>query len=157
MKFDAFKAFKRSTHQLLAICVLPLAACVPSLMPLTIQMAENPERVANLSTAELCQTIRISENSADWSESDKKAAYDLLRKRGFSKRDADLISDKGEYYGTGMTYKGLVCSTGTPTRVNKSFYQYSGHNWQVVLGDHSDFVYLRGNGTESGMKVTSWN
>lgn len=140
-----------------ALCLISLAACVSSVMPLSVQIADNPERVAQLSTAELCNTIRVSENMPNWTSKDEKIAYDMLRKRGFSMRDAELIAEKGEFYGTRMTYQGLVCSTGTPTQVNKSFYQYSGHQWQVVLGEYSDFVYLEGDGTEAGMRVTSWN
>lgn len=134
-----------------------LSACIPSVAPLSIQLATEPERVAALSTSDLCRTIRISEGNPEWGEQDRKAAYATLRKRGFTKRDAELISKKGQFWGTGMTFAGLRCSSGSITKINKSFHQYSGHHWQVVMGDHSEFVYLQGDGTETGMKVTGWN
>lgn len=73
--------------------------------------------------------------------------------RGLTKRDVELVL--GGSYGTGMTFNGLKCLVGYEPPVNASFYPGIGHQWQAVLGD--EYVYLEGDGTAGGMRVTSWN
>ena len=76
---------------------------------------------------------------------------------GMTARDIELIRAREQMFGTDQTFLGLTCSLGYTPRVNKSFYQGIGHRWQAVLGDSSRFIYLEGNGTEAGMRVTAWN
>jgi len=72
-----------------------------------------------------------------------------------SARDIELLRKRNHSFGTGQSFVGLVCSMGRNLEVNKSFYQGIGHQWQAVLS--SQYVYLRGDGTPTGMRVTSWN
>jgi hypothetical protein len=84
-----------------------------------------------------------------------------LRRSGFllfgamTARDVELIRARDTMFGTGQSWNGLFCSLGYVPEVNKSFYQGSGHRWQAILP--SQYVYLEGNGTPSGMKITAWN
>jgi hypothetical protein len=89
------------------------------------------------------------------SAADDEAYRRAFAGRGLSARDVEIILNPSADYGTRMTFLGLQCSAGRPLEVNKSFYQGIGHNWQVPFG--SGYVYLEGDGTERGMRVTSWN
>ena len=142
-----------------SILVLPLtlAACFPNYQPLSIAFRDDPDLVSSISKSDLCRHIFFSESNANWSEADKMTAYRELRNQGFSRRDSDLISKQGVQWGTGMTFKGLKCSGGEyELSINKSFYPHIGHQWQVDMGNFN-FVYLKGDGTEPGMRVYAWN
>lgn len=78
-----------------------------------------------------------------------------LKRRGMTARDRELILDPDVTYGTGMTYRGLECAAGGTLSPNTAYYAGVGHRWQVPFG--SGFVYLEGNGTPEGMRVTAWN
>lgn len=80
---------------------------------------------------------------------------EVMRRRGLNARDVEIILDRKADFGTGMTFAGLECSAAMRLRANKSFYQGLGHRWQVPFG--GSFIYLEGNGTPEGMRVTSWN
>lgn len=54
-----------------------------------------------------------------------------------------------------MSYIGLVCAIGHDMQVNKAFYPSVGHRWQAITGE--GYVYLEGDGTPEGMKITAWN
>lgn len=89
-----------------------------------------------------------------------KADYAALEKRlrgaGLTSRDFELLRNGGQSFGTGQTYVGLVCSLGYEPNVNKAFYPGIGNQWQVVT-QYQTYIYLQGDGTERGMRVTSWN
>lgn len=91
------------------------------------------------------------------SQADYADYEQLFRAWGMSSRDIELIQRRNQTYGTGQTWLGLRCSLGFTPKVNKSFYQGLGHRWQAVLGEYSEFVYLEGDGTATGMKVNAWN
>lgn len=74
---------------------------------------------------------------------------------GLKSRDIELLRRRNQSFGTNQSFLGLVCSLGYEPPVNKSFYQGVGHRWQAVLG--SQYVYLEGDGSPSGMRVTGWN
>jgi hypothetical protein len=80
----------------------------------------------------------------------------VFRGAGMSSRDIELIRPRDQMYGTRQTFAGLTCSLGYIPEVNKSFYRGIGHRWQVVLPGYN-FVYLEGDGTATGMRVTGWN
>ena len=148
-----------ATRRVIALLsLLAVGACAGYFgEPISEIVANNPKELASMSEDELCFIIKVGEESPKWSIKDKNRAYKILRKRGFSKRDADLISDQGIIYGTQMTFRGLKCTTaGNLAIVNKAFYPYIGHEWQVEVGEF-EFVYLRGDGTEKGMRVFAWN
>jgi len=78
-----------------------------------------------------------------------------LKRLGNNKRDIEILMNPTKIYGTGMSYRGLECAAKGSLSRNTSFYSGVGHQWQVPFG--SGFVYLRGDGTEKGMKVYAWN
>lgn len=90
-----------------------------------------------------------------YTAADFKTLEAMMRKHGLSNRDIELIRQRDMSFGTGQSWKGLTCSLGRVPRVNKAFYPGIGHQWQAVLG--SQYVYLRGDGSETGMKVKAWN
>ena len=98
--------------------------------------------------------LAVKNRRASYSQKDVSIVGDGLRKRGFSGRDVELILDGS--YGTGMSFPGLVCLVSYEPQVNTSFYPGVGHQWQAVLAN-GDYVYLEGDGTRGGMRVTSWN
>ena len=100
-----------------------------------------------------CQQILAKR--AIYTMADRSIASAGLKNRGMSSREIEIILDPTLAYGTGMTFKGLSCSLGYEPQTNRSFYQGVGHRWQAVTGN--GYVYLEGDGTERGMRVTSWN
>ena len=100
----------------------------------------------------LCRQIHDSEY--------RRTAADIpiytaaLRQRGLSARDADLILT--DQVGTGESFLALQCSEGPNMGVNRSFYSGVGHQWQAVTQKFG-YVYLSGDGTVLGMRVTGWN
>ncbi len=94
--------------------------------------------------------------SASYSAADRGGVKPILKKRGMSSRDIEIILDPSTAYATGMTFRGFTCKLGYEPEVNKAFYSGAGHQWQVVLPGYS-YVYLEGDGTEGGMRITSWN
>ncbi len=79
-----------------------------------------------------------------------------LRKRGLSDFDVAILRQrKGNQLVVGQSFAGLVCEIRRTLKLNKSFSVGVGHRWQAVLPDR--FVYLSGDGTSSGMRVTGWN
>jgi hypothetical protein len=88
-------------------------------------------------------------------EADKRVVAEILHRKGYTARDVELITDGSVVYGTGMTYRGLECAGGGRLFPNRAFYPGTGHQWQVPFG--SGFVYLEGDGTPEGMRVTAWN
>lgn len=81
--------------------------------------------------------------------------FKAMRSRDLTSRDVEIITDPQADFGTQMTFRGLECSAGGSLSANRSFYQGLGHQWQVKFG--SNFIYLEGDGTPEGMRVTSWN
>jgi len=92
-----------------------------------------------------------------YDRSDFTAIERELRGMGLTARDIELLRRRSQTYGTGQTYAGLSCSLGYAPRVNRSFYPGTGNQWQAVLGQYGPYVYLRGDGTPSGMRVYAWN
>lgn len=137
-----------------------LAACVESFQPITSLEPSRQSEVRAMNEVDFCRYLLVSEGVAGWSEADAAVARQELARRGFSARDTELIAKQGTHWGTGMTYRGLKCSNGRWDggfeAVNKAFYPGLGHQWQVDVGNF-EFVYLRGDGTEAGMKVHAWN
>ena len=137
-----------------------LAACVESFQPITSLEPARQAEMQAMTEVDFCRYLLVSEGVAGWSGADESKARQELARRGFSPRDAELIAKQGTHWGTGMTYRGLKCSNGRWDggfeSINKAFYPGTGHQWQVDVGNF-EFVYLRGNGTEEGMKVYAWN
>jgi len=98
--------------------------------------------------------VTVKNKLASYTTADRQIVKAGLTKRGMTSHDADLIL--GGNYGTGMTFPGLACLVGYEPPVNTSFYPGIGHQWQAVLAN-GDYVYLEGDGTRGGMRVTSWN
>lgn len=136
---------------------LTVSGCVNSAPNLRQIHQDDPLALTEMGERELCRGIRAAERRREWNAIDTDIAEPILRARGFSQRDRELILRHGVHYGTGMTMRGLSCSVAEPFEVNKSFYQFSGHHWQAVLGDFGPYIYLEGDGTSEGMIVTSWN
>lgn len=90
-----------------------------------------------------------------YSAADFKLLEAMMRKHGMNNRDIQLVRSRDQTFGTGQTWKGLTCSLGMVPRVNKAFYPGIGHQWQAIVG--SQYIYLRGDGTEAGMRVHAWN
>lgn len=88
---------------------------------------------------------------------DRAAMERALTQAGLSSRDIELMRTGRMAYGTGQSFLGLSCSFGFVPRVNTSFYQGTGHQWQAVIPEARRYIYLRGDGTPEGMRVTSWN
>lgn len=108
--------------------------------------------------SDFCNNYRSGRAGGEALTQEDYADYEkLFRAWGMSSRDIELLQKRNQSYGTGQTYLGLKCSIASEPRVNKSFYQGIGHRWQAVLGGYSEFVYLEGDGTETGMRVTGWN
>ena len=97
--------------------------------------------------------VTVKNKLASYTAADRKIVAAGMHARGLTKRDVELVMDGS--YGTGMTFNGLKCLVGYEPPVNASFYPGIGHQWQAVLGD--EYVYLEGDGTVGGMRVTSWN
>lgn len=100
---------------------------------------------------------RILLNAAEKYLSDEDQSF---VRRGFSSiglnpRDLEILTDAATVYGTGMSFAGLECAAGANLAKHTAFYPGTGHQWQVRFG--TDFVYLRGDGTDRGMKVYAWN
>lgn len=87
---------------------------------------------------------------------DIAALEKVMRGSGISSRDMEVIRLRNQSYGIGQSFLGLSCSLAMALPVNDAFYQGVGHQWQVPLID-GGFVYLEGDGTPTGMKVTGWN
>lgn len=108
--------------------------------------------------SDFCNNYRRGRAGGEALTQEDYADYEkLFRAWGMSSRDVELLRKRDKFYGTGQTYLGLKCSIGREPRLNKSFYQGVGHRWQAVLGEYSEFVYLEGDGTDTGMRVTGWN
>lgn len=137
-----------------------LAGCVASYQPISTVDAAKKAEIQTMSEIDFCSYLLISEGVAGWSDADASVARQELARRGFSSRDAELIARQGTNWGTGMSYRGLKCTNGRWDggfdSVNKAFYPGLGHQWQVDMGNF-DFVYLKGDGTDGGMRVHAWN
>lgn len=108
-------------------------------------------RAYNLGSYANPQTkTRVAHTAAD-----VRKLESILRRHGLTGRDLELLRSRDRSFGTGQTFRGLTCSLGYAPRVNRAFYPGTGHNWQAILG--SQYVYLRGDGSETGMKVYAWN
>lgn len=137
-----------------AVIALPLAACMGTSAEQMNPSQFTPEEHVAFEGKPLeayCQII--SNRVRTYTPADRAVVAKSLKKRGFKARDIELITT-GDF-GTGMTFAGLKCVAPYISRINESFYPGIGHQWQVVYGDQ--YVYLEGNGTEAGMRVTSWN
>lgn len=102
----------------------------------------------------VCDLTRRQLNDFGQSKAENMLEAELKR-RGLTNRDIELITDREAIYGTGMTFTGLSCALRREPRTNKAFYGGVGHRWQADTG--FGYVYLEGNGTDRGMRVTSWN
>lgn len=71
------------------------------------------------------------------------------------KKDFKYIRAERPYH-SGQSYAGLICALGYVPKLNESFYESVGYQWQLVLRNNR-FVYLEGNGDSHNMKVTGWN
>ena len=76
-------------------------------------------------------------------------------KRVMRPHDTGLIRYQRGAYGIQQTYAGLVCST-LSVDTRKSCYQGVGYRWQHALPGNR-FVYIDGDGTWTGMRMTGWN
>ena len=98
---------------------------------------------------------RAKSTPATFSTTDRAAVTAELRRRGYSGRDLELLTDPAANFGTGMTFRGLSCAIGYEPRINDAFYPGIGHQWQAVTP--GSYVYLEGDGTKAGMRVKAWN
>lgn len=87
--------------------------------------------------------------------SDKNAIIRSTGNSGLIRRDIEIIFDSPGSFGTGMSYKGVVCIGGYI--VNKSYYPGLGHTWQMTGKQWTNYLYLDGDGRERNMRVKSWN
>lgn len=107
---------------------------------------------------EYIQCAHISRIIQDRKYNTKDRAYlkSYLRKSKLNSRDIHFILDtEWGTFGTGMSALGMQCLG--YRLINKSYYSGTGHRWQMQISGYSNYVYLRGNGTETGMIVDSWN
>lgn len=117
---------------------------------------EQKQFVASSPDASLCTAYRRDLSyEGRFTPEDLSVLDGELKRRGFSNRDIELIRTRNQLFGTDQSYRGLLCSLGAIKDVNKSFIAGQ-HSWQVVTFG-SSFIYLEGNGQESGMRVTGWN
>lgn len=149
---------------LLAVVIVALGACND---PSGTSVAKPPSKMDVNESAVFNSLPLVSVGFADsicahWkrntifrSEADTPIYSAAMRSRGLTARDVEIITNPNADFGTRMTFRGLECSAGGPLTANRSFYQGLGHQWQVPLG--RNFVYLEGDGTPEGMRVTSWN
>lgn len=157
-------------HRLFAGSVLLfLAGCIATAPPLdkrpTIWTEEDDALYGEILRSDpvgslmvFCRNYRIGSAGSDPLRPEDYAEYEtVFRLAGMNARDLEMIRERSRTFGTGQTFLGLSCSLGNLTDVNRSFYQGLGHQWQVVVGDHSQFIYLEGDGTLTGMIVTGWN
>lgn len=123
--------------------------------------------VAELGPGGLCQAaaqvqgkhqvqLALGNEFAYFTAEDRAVLEPEFRRRGFSRRDIEILLDPDHLYGTGMSFRGLSCALGYEPSVNDAFYPGAGHQWQAALPGYR-FVYLEGNGTKAGMRVTAWN
>lgn len=77
-----------------------------------------------------------------------------MRAKGLPKRDTDLVL--ANKIGTQESFIGLLCMSNAVPPINKAFYPGVGHRWQMVMPAYG-YVYLEGDGTPKGMRVTAWN
>jgi len=139
-----------------------LAACLIAACTSPYNFAESPDKwtpetyahFSRQSGSVKCAMLRNS-SSKGLSPTARQVVMKEYKSLGLNKRDLEILSDPDATYGTGMTFPGLECAAGRPLSINDSFYSGSGHHWQVPFG--SGYVYLRGDGTKSGMTVHSWN
>jgi hypothetical protein len=145
------------------VLALVLAGCIPAgttfgFLTRKAPSQFSPQELAyfngmpNLGAFGYCDII--AKQYASYSKADMAIVRAELTRRGFTKRDADLILEGN--YGTGQTFKGMTCSLGYSPQVNTAFYPGVGHRWQAVTAGRS-YIYLEGNGTPEGMRVTAWN
>jgi len=99
---------------------------------------------------------RIASGPIPYDQADFEAIERSLRTFGLTSRDIELLRRRSRTFGTNQTFAGLSCSLGNEPRVNRSYYPGIGNQWQAVLSS-SEYVYLRGDGTPSGMRVYAWN
>lgn len=79
--------------------------------------------------------------------------FDLV---GMNAKDISLLRSRSKKIAIGQSFLGLMCSQASLLETNRAFYQGVGHRWQVVLSGPR-YIYLEGDGTIAGMKVTGWN
>ena len=79
----------------------------------------------------------------------------VFSQSSLTSRDIELM--ESDSWGTGQSLLGLTCVLGYLPQINRAFYLGVGHQWQVVTNNNRSFIYLQGDGTETGMRVTSWN
>jgi len=123
--------------------------------------AEQRAVAFGLPTAYLCRQYSSGSYVPDYitrtrySVEDYEIIGQVLRQRGMTSRDLEIIRQDDADFGTGQSYQGLICSIGNFRAVNKSFIA-GRHSWQVVTFTNN-YIYLEGNGTPETMRVTGWN
>lgn len=150
------------------IGLLAISACGSTpdsfiyLSPPSSWAGEQREIALSFPTNRLCRLYKtgsynnhLGQNREIYTSSDYAIIGEELRQRGLSRRDLEIIRDSNADFGTQQTFAGLICSLGAIERVNRSFIA-GRHRWQVVTFGGS-FIYLEGDGTEAGMRVTGWN
>lgn len=144
-------------HALAIVAFLALTACGPGfdLNLYETPAAWTPKARAYFAQQSPATKCAILLNSTKAAAADLDHIFSEIRKLGLNRRDIEILRDQEHVYGTGMSYRGLECAGGGKLYPNKAFYSGLGHRWQVPFG--SGFVYLEGDGTEAGMRVTAWN
>jgi hypothetical protein len=142
---------------LAAIAALAVTACGTAMNFSAPPSAWSSETLSHFHNQGRGIQCRILQNAKARSNSPEDSAFitNEYRRLGLNKRDIEVLNDPEHIYGTGMSFAGLECAAGSNLGKNTAFYPGSGHQWQVPFG--SGYVYLRGDGTDQGMKVYAWN
>ncbi len=119
------------------------------------RMAQHRKALSQNYGSVRCDSIDAVASDKSYSAEDKKLIKSYLTQHGFNQRDVDLLSNEWGTFSTGMSGMGMKC-LGYKI-VNDAFYSGVGHRWQMQKTGDTRYVYLKGNGTNKGMIVDSWN
>mgnify|MGYP005988705875 CR=1 FL=1 len=151
-----------------ALCLFAVAGCVDTSGPIYKRPSEwtPADHQAFSATAAgsklptlmaFCRNYRSGRAGAEaLTPTDFENYEAIFTGAGMSARDIGLLRSRDQSFGTRQTFLGLSCSLGRIPEVNKSFYQGIGHNWQAIASDYR-YIYLKGDGSLTGMRVTGWN
>ena len=118
---------------------------------LLVRYKESLKRDTGYVQCRVVYNIRLVEG---YTEQDKEYVAAYLRRNHLTKRDTDVILNNS--WGTpAIGLSGIAMKCMGYRIVNSSYYAGSKQRWQMNKG--STYVYLTGDGTDTGMFVDGWN
>ena len=138
------------------VALVAISGCTPSALDRNPTAWEPvlADAFAKQPYAGQCAWLRqMRANGVTLTAADKAMIEPAMMAAGLTPREIAYAEAGAPSISTGDTYRQVVCHGGT--LINDAFYSGTGHQWQMRVG--SSYVYLEGDGTEGGMRVTGWN